>query len=340
MSEEFMLPVDSEIPEWPTVSVVIVTKGNHEEAECAVKTVLATDFPAAKREIVVLEETDSPQPIEGQGVKYLTIPVRNRGVGFARNYVLPHCSGRMIAFTDDDCLVETSWLKELVRPLLLPQVRGSCGRVTVPPSSGPVGKCENILGFPGGGARYFHASNGKPYNMATFSTCNAAVDKEAVGDLLRFEEGFTYAGEDELLSRTISRETPIVYNPLASVAHKPRDNAWQVYRWFTRRGLAAVEILRFMDKPGKRIFSMIHTSLLLRLIVILALLWAAPIPFLPSLSALFLLYCLAILVRYRWAWRYFPSLRVFLILPVIKMTMDMGMSLGILKTLLFGKRKH
>jgi O-antigen/teichoic acid export membrane protein len=56
--------------EWPAVSVIIVTRGRHEAAIEAVHSVLQVDYPAEKLEVVVIEETDNPRPIEGYQVRY------------------------------------------------------------------------------------------------------------------------------------------------------------------------------------------------------------------------------------------------------------------------------
>ena len=69
----------------PHVSVIVVTKGNHAEAEAAVTSILAADYPEDRREIVVVEETDKPLPVQGPGVRYVVLAPRNLGVGAARN---------------------------------------------------------------------------------------------------------------------------------------------------------------------------------------------------------------------------------------------------------------
>ena len=318
---------------WPGVSVVVVTRDHHALAERAVRSLLETEYPAAQRQIVVVEETDAPRPIPGAGVTYYTIPVKNRGVSFARNTGLDLCAHEMVAFTDDDCEVEKDWLKEIVRPLIEdPAVAATAGAVLVPPC-GPIGQCENILGFPGGGAKFIHRANGRLISMSTFSTCNCAINRRLAGSV-RFQEGFQTAGEDELLSRSISARFKLLYTPFAVVRHQPRDNLAGVFRWFMRRGQARVHMARHVASRGAYVQKMARTSMLLRLFVFLALVMVLKIPLWPAIAFMALLYCASVLWRFRWARRYHPSMTTFLILPPVRFMMDVAMDIGVLRTLL------
>ncbi|MFA7160329.1 MAG: glycosyltransferase [Kiritimatiellia bacterium] len=324
--------------ERPRVSVIVVTKCNHAEAEAAVASIIASDYPPDRREIVVIEETDKPQPFSGPGVRYFAIARLNRGVGAARNEGLLHASGEIIAFTDDDCLVDRNWLKELVWPLLAnPEAGATAGAVLVP-DCGPIGQCESILGFPGGGVRYAHASRGSLMPLPTFSTCNCAIRRSTLKDGLRFNEGFNFAGEDQMLSRAISAKHPILYNPDARVRHKPRDSFAGVFKWLVRRGQAQVETVRHSKSKAEHIAYMIYTSLPLRLLAAAALFAALSLPVVPALGILFLFYYACMIWRFRWARAYYPPLRTMALLPIVKLVMDAGMSAGVLKALFAKKR--
>jgi GT2 family glycosyltransferase len=321
------------IDAWPSVSVVIVTKGNHQEAERAVASVLAADYPEELREVVVVEEVADPAPIEGAGIKYIAIPERNLGLGSARNQGLSNAAGEIIVFTDDDCVVDRNWLKELVRPLLKDKdAQALCGAVHVP-ACGPVGRCENILGFPGGGVKYVRQAKGEIITRPTFSTCNCAIRRNVVDAGLSFHEDCRAGGEDELFSRKISAEHPILYNPEAEVMHKPRDSFAAVFFWFVRRGQARVEMMRHGSK-GRFVLGMLYTSQIIRLLVIIGICLAFSMPLLPVLAVIFELYYLSVILRHVWAWKYHPSVFAFVLLPFVKAAMDIGMDLGVVKTVL------
>jgi len=330
--------LNNNAPGLPPVSVIVVTRNNRAGAEAVVTSILAADYPPDRREIVVIEETGSPRPIPGPGVRYFSIPPLNRGVGAARNEGLLHASGEIIAFTDDDCIVEHEWLNELVQPLLdNPAAGASAGAVGVP-KCGPIGLCENILGFPGGGLAFVHAARGKIMPLKTFSTCNCAIRRAALGEGMRFHEGFQFAGEDQLLSREISAKHPVLFNPKARVLHAPRDSLAGVFKWLVRRGQAQVETIRHSREKKEHIIYAFYTSALLRLAAAAVLLAILQIPILPGLAAMFVLYYFFIAWRFRWALSFKVPFGTLALLPIVKAVMDAGMSLGVIKALFI--RKH
>jgi len=328
----------SEQYDWPSVSVIIVTKGNHELAVHASQSVIAVDYPKDKLQVVIIEETDTPTPILGNCVEYHAIPIRNLGVGYARNHALQYVKNRMVVFTDDDCIVEKTWMKQLIKPLLDSDDTVAVAGLVLVPECGAVGQCENILGFPGGGVKYLHNSKGDLMAVPTFSTCNCAINTKLVPPI-RFKEDFQYAGEDELLSRDISRKHTIVYNPCAIVYHSPRDGLAAVFRWFYRRGQARVEMTKHVQEKKKYIWHHILTSQIFRFASLLSICLVFRLSLVPALVILVFLYYFSIIYRFSWAWRYYSSIRTMLLLPVVRFLMDLGIETGSLRTI-FQKLKR
>ena len=314
--------------ELPNVSVVIVTKGRHAMVARAVESVLSAEYPTEKRQVVVLEETDTPRPISGPGVVYRTIPEQGLGFGFARNEALRHAEHPLIVFADDDCVVERDWLVEIVTPIRTGKAAAVGGAVLVP-TCGPVGQCENILGFPGGGAHYLNNAKGRVVPCQTFSTCNCAVLRTVLDQNGGFDPGLRHGGEDELLSRRIAQVGPIVYNPKAVVRHRPRDSLLKVAGWFARRGRSRVDLLRHSPREPEMVLGVIKNSPFLRLLAVLVVLGLNGLPVFGSLIVLGVVYYSVILWRYRWSRQYFPALATFVVIPLVKITMDVGMDVGI-----------
>lgn len=325
------------IGKWPSVSVILVTKDHHADAEAAVASIMRSSYPNKSVEIIVIEETNLHRPIIGVSVKYHAIPVRNLGVGYARNQGVSKATGDVLAFTDDDCIVDKDWLKEIVRPLVeKSDAEATAGAVLVP-ECGVVGRCENILGFPGGGLKYLHAAGGKIVPMATFSTCNCAVRRSLKHARFRFHEGFVYAGEDELLSREISETSPVLYNPAAMVVHKPRDSYFGVFTWFMKRGQARVEMLRYQNYRRDLLVSTLYTSQFLRLLSIIGICMSTGIPVAVGLFVMFALYYLSVIWRHSWVLSCDNGWHTLAILPFVKAVMDAGMDAGIIRTVLAGR---
>jgi len=323
--------IDAQPGSWPPVSVIIITKNRHADAVQAVESVLQDDYPSGLREVWVVEETSAPDPIVGNGVHYHVLPPENRGFAWARNSAVRLAAYELLVFVDDDCRVEPGWLKSLVAPLLeRSEIVAVAGAVRVPPC-GPVGECESILGFPGGGVKYLERAQGAVIPTATFSTCNCAVRKSVLQRAGGFDERYRRGGEDEYLSLAMARLGLIVYAPQAVVRHAPRDDWFRVFGWFVRRGQARWDALGKDGYACKALLTQALISPCIRLACLLGLAALLGLPLLPVLGVTLCAYLAVVGWRYRWARRYYPSLKTLLILPLVKTVMDLGMDFGIMK---------
>ena len=89
----------------PFVSVLIDTYNHERFIEEAVASVLAQDFPASEREILVVDDgsTDRTAEILGQFASQVRVLRKaNGGQASAFNYAIPQCRGEMVAFLDGD----------------------------------------------------------------------------------------------------------------------------------------------------------------------------------------------------------------------------------------------
>jgi glycosyltransferase involved in cell wall biosynthesis len=105
----------------PLVSVVVPTRGRPELAARCVDSVLGSEYPDGRLEVVV---ADNAPPDSGtrdlveqrygrdERVRYVLSP--RPGSGSARNDGAERAAGELVAFVDDDALVDRVWLAELV----------------------------------------------------------------------------------------------------------------------------------------------------------------------------------------------------------------------------------
>jgi GT2 family glycosyltransferase len=282
-------------------------------------------------QVVVLEETDTPKPFE-PWVDYRTIPVRHRGFGFARNQALLFACNSIIIFTDDDCTVAPQWIRELVKPLMESEATTAVSGLIRVPACGSVGRCENIIGFPGGGMHYYHLCGGKPVRHKTFSTCNCAIRRSAIDAAGGFNESMNFGGEDENISRTISRNGFIIYQPTAIVYHQPRDSMHGVFTWFVRRGYAEAYQAYIDRHTFYSIIRFIKNTVAIRLAALAAVSAVLGLGMFLFFPVLLLYYCL-LLLKFGWALRYYPSPTTFLMIPIVRTVMDAGRDRGIIKGL-------
>ena len=307
------------------VSIIICSKDRRQDLERAVLSVRKSGPTCAPAEIVVVEETDRPEPISG--VRYLGIPREHRGFGYARNRAVQAAHGTILLFIDDDCEAKEGWGDALLAPFQdNHDVVGVAGSVAVR-ECGLIGYAENILGFPGGGLRYAHQAQGHTVPTQHLSTCNCAYRKDALQRAGGFPEEARAGSEDALIAERVARLGQCCYTPHAVVYHRTRDQLSTVARWFMRRGYS--EMASFQSRVGKSLFLtyVIRSSWTLRFgAVLLAAAWVPPvIAFVPLCFAL---YYLGMLWRYRFARAYPTHRAAWWVVPVVKLTMDVGNELG------------
>ncbi len=313
--------------ERPFVSVLISTKDRRQDLARALASLERQDYPRECFEIVVVEETDRPRA--PSGVRYVAIPREGRGFGYTRAVALRHAQGEIVAFIDDDCVAEPSWLRELVAPFQEdPAVLGVAGAVRVRDAN-PIGLCENILGFPGGGLAYLWQASGRLVETQHLSTCNCAYRTEILEKVGGFPEVAPFSGEDYLVGRRVSRLGRCLYTPRALVFHKPRGTLRAVFRWFIRRGRQEVWMLRhYPDVTELGVRYLLGTSLVIRLAAAMALASLIGVPALGMLGALLLTYAVIQNVRYRFCWQYYQFPWLPVLLPATKLAMGLGGEVG------------
>ncbi|MFQ5945191.1 MAG: glycosyltransferase family 2 protein [Anaerolineae bacterium] len=315
--------------------MIICTKDRPADLARAIASIRASSAAGRAIEIVVVEESDTPREIPG--VHYVHLPRGGRGFGYARNVGVRAAAGDILLFMDDDCEAEQGWIEALAKPLSdNHEVLGVAGAVMVR-DSGAIGHAENILGFPGGGLRYLHSANGRVVPTRYLSTCNCAYLRDAVLRAGEFPEDARLGGEDFLLAERISALGSCVYAPTAVVYHRPRSRLAAIFRWFVRRGQSEIRLLSATAHRGQFVRFLLESSWTLRALVMLVVLgrW-------PRLGALLPLAAVAyyglILRRFRFARAYPSHRKAWWVVPVVKLTMDLGTEVGRWKGLLSWKR--
>lgn len=318
------------------VTVVICTKDRPADLARALASIRDSGEVGRQAEIVVVEEADAPRKVPD--VRYVYLPPKGRGFGYARNVGLNAASGNLVIFLDDDCEAERGWIDALVAPFRRDaNIVGVAGAVLVR-KCGPLGYAENVLGFPGGGLRYLHEAGGKVVPTQYLSTCNCAYRKDAVLLAGGFPEDARFGGEDFLLAERITALGPCMYAPAAVVYHRPRDRWAKIFHWFIRRGQSEVTLLTLTADRGKVTAFLLQSSWTLRGLVIFVFLawwpWLAGL-----LPAAAMVYYGAILWRFRFARGYPSHRRAWWIVPILKATMDLAAEVGRWKALIQRKSR-
>ncbi|GLW99712.1 glycosyltransferase [Microtetraspora sp. NBRC 16547] len=239
------LPIDP-----PLVSVVIATRERPGMLEKCLTAVRGLDYPRFEVIVVdnapVTEDTAAMVTTRFPDVRYLREP--RKGLARAHNRALPEARGEIIAFTDDDVVVDRHWLRAVAGGFAAAERVGCVTGLIVPAELAT--RAQAMLERHGGFAKGFERrvlsleEPGDdplfPFAAGTFgSGANMAFDAA----LLRRMGGFDPAmgagtparGGDDLLAffRIITAGRRLVYEPRAITWHHHRrseaDLATQVF---------------------------------------------------------------------------------------------------------------
>jgi GT2 family glycosyltransferase len=257
----------------PAVSVVVATRDRTESLEKCLQSLLSLDYPAY--EIVVVDNAPSSTTTadfirdkygDSSRVRYLYEGLP--GLGAAHNRGLGQVKNPLVAFTDDDVVVDKCWLKELVHGFSVAEnvacVTGMIFPIELETQSQVWteqywGLCKGFT------RRIFDLDQNRlttplyPYTAGVFgSGANMAFRTSVLRDLGGFDialgAGTLARGGDDLASflQVISHGYAIVYQPAAIVHHQHRRD----YEGLRRQafgygvGLTAYLAKSVIDRPG------------------------------------------------------------------------------------------
>lgn len=134
--------------EWPFVCVSLPAYNEEDTIRGAVEALLGADYPADRRQIVVISDasTDRTDEIvreyEEEGVELLRVEGRG-GKTAAENAAIPYLRGDIVVNTDASVRVRPDALKALVRPFSDPKVGVASGRDRSVEAAGDTGADQN-----------------------------------------------------------------------------------------------------------------------------------------------------------------------------------------------------
>lgn len=225
----------------PKATVVICTRDRPESLRAALGSLLTCDYP--QLEVVVVDNaprTDAAQRViaELADARVRRVVEPRPGLSRARNRGVAEATGDIVAFTDDDVLVDSLWLRALVRGLGRHETVGCVtGFVTAAELDTPAQQYfERKVGWSDAFApRLFDLDQNRvdvplyPYVTGTFGAgANFAVASEALQTVGGFDEALgagspAKGGEDiDYFLRLVLAGYAIAYEPAAIVWHTHR----------------------------------------------------------------------------------------------------------------------
>lgn len=116
----------------PFVSVVIITLNRRKLLVNCLNSLFDLNYPSSKFNVVIVDggsNDGTKETISKEYPKVNFILEKKKGMAYARNTGWKHAKGEIIAYTDDDCIVDSNWLRRLVSSLNSTDAVGAGGPV-------------------------------------------------------------------------------------------------------------------------------------------------------------------------------------------------------------------
>lgn len=204
-------------------SVIIPTYRRPQLLHKCLEALLQQQFDRSTYEIIVVSDgpdDETKKEVERFAgydkplVRYIALP-QKKGPAAARNLGWQSANGYVIAFTDDDCLPQKTWLQNMVNNCAPGQEIALTGKVVVPLNN------ERPTDY---------ELNTANLQTAEFITANCACSKTALEKTGGFDEQFSMAWREDsdLHFRLLSNGIPIKRVGNAVVVHPVRSAQWGV----------------------------------------------------------------------------------------------------------------
>lgn len=205
------------IEELPFVSIIVPTLNRKVYLRNCLDSLLKLDYPKTKLEIVVVDNgsTDgTTEMVHKEFPQVVVVLEKRRNSCFARNAGWKNAKGQIIAYTDDDCIVDPLWLKTLVSGFYSPDIGGVGGPLIL------VLRPESVVKkFDGTPVGNFYNGE-KSFFINELITANLAVRRE-VFKTNQFDVSLSHTAlEDIDFCRSLtSNGYKLLYLPQAIVYH-------------------------------------------------------------------------------------------------------------------------
>lgn len=187
----------------PFVSVVVCTKDRADALDkYTLKYLFKQDYPNYEIIVVVDDSKDNTLQIldKYKDMIHVIVIYKSKGLSYARNLGIKYSKGDIIAFIDDDCVINKNWLRELTKPYIN----------------------DFLIGYTGG--KILIGNSKKVYNIKEqIYGCNMSFKKDIFKHFL-FDNNIyfnkcSWHDETEFIYRLNNNNIKMCYVPKAIVRH-------------------------------------------------------------------------------------------------------------------------
>lgn len=202
-------------------SVIIPTRNRVASLRRCLESLGALDYPRGSYEVIVVNDGGDCNPAEmietfKLHLDVTLIAVGQRGPAAARNSGVALSRFEFLAFIDDDCTADPSWLRTVSRHLSEFPMSPVGGRVVNGLESNRYSRAsQGLQDF-----LYSWYHEDRRGSLSFFTTNNLAVSRAGFDSIGEFDSTFPFASEDrDWCDRAIQRGTDLRYAPDAIVYH-------------------------------------------------------------------------------------------------------------------------
>jgi glycosyltransferase involved in cell wall biosynthesis/GT2 family glycosyltransferase len=266
--------LDAMIEDAPLVTVVIPTRNRPESALETLRSVLRSRYPVDRYEVIVVDNSSGaerrfrlPESEANCAVEVQVLQEEIPGSSNARNAGLHAAAGEVVAFTDDDVLVDPDWLASLTLPFANDDRVGGVAGLTLarqletPAQSWYEGFSSANRGYKTRVLDRRNPPSDRPLFPFTVGDLGSGENFAFRRQLLAAVGGFdpdlgsatpTRGGEDiDAMLRVLLADWQVVYEPAAIVRHAhPRElNEFERRVWGYGLGLTACLTKALLEHP-------------------------------------------------------------------------------------------
>jgi glycosyltransferase involved in cell wall biosynthesis len=233
----------------PSFSIIVPTYGRPIQLADCLTSLSALDYPRDRFEVLVVDDGGT-EPLDSVIAPFETaldvslLRQPNAGPGPARNMGAAHARNEFLAFTDDDCLVEPGWLRELAH-ILVEAPECMAGGLTVNAAPGICATTSQLIVD----VVYRHY-NSDPEHARFIASNNMAMALREFRDAGGFDPSFRHAEDRDLCDRWRHDGKRIVYSMAARVRHARPMNALAFWRQHFGYGRGAERFNRLRAARG------------------------------------------------------------------------------------------
>jgi GT2 family glycosyltransferase len=210
----------------PTISIVIPTYNRPASLHNCLMAMSQLRYSRERFEVVIVDDggLDDLAPLVHRNALALNIRLlrqSNTGPAGARNAGATAARHEYLAFTDDDCLVDPDWLRELAKPLQAhPNALIGGGSINALPRNRYAEASHTILEVVND---HFNSNHQR---CTFFPSNNIAMPRRNYLEVGGFDPAFRWSEDRDLCDRWSAKGWPLVYAPAALISHARDMSLW------------------------------------------------------------------------------------------------------------------